>query len=143
MPRFENQDLSFDYPRDWEDRSVVAFAAPSSAGKPTATNIVVTRDKLGDEEDVKRYADRQLVEMARRLDGFQLIARNEMSVDGEPAVDVKFGWRGSAGPLVQRLTMVAKDRRVLNVTCTAAKKDAPEFGPIFDRVVASIKLSRG
>ena len=33
MPRYEHPDVSFDVPRDWEDRSVAAFSAPIPAGK--------------------------------------------------------------------------------------------------------------
>jgi hypothetical protein len=140
MPHFQNIDIAFDYPREWEDRSVIAFAAPTKPGQTTATNVVVNRDALADGEDIKRYADRQLVAMAKGLDGFQLVERREIHVDNEPAVDVRFAWRGKQGQLVQRLTMVAKERKVFNITCTSSKKDAPEFGPFFDRIISSIKL---
>ena len=46
MPRYEHPDVSFDVPRDWEDRSVAAFSAPLSPGKKSGPNVVLTRDKL-------------------------------------------------------------------------------------------------
>lgn len=140
MPRYENTDIAFDYPRDWEDRSFVSFAAPTRPNT-TTTNVVMTRDKLGEDEDLKRYADRQLVEMAKRLDAFQLLEKRDIEIDGATAVDIKFSWRGSAGPLVQRLTVLpGKERQVMNLTCTTGKKDASDMVPVFDRIVSSIKL---
>src|SRR3954470_17913281 len=100
MPQYKNEEIGFEYPREWEDRTVIAFSAPQRPNATTTTNVLVTRDKLGDEEDVKKYADRQLVEMAKRLDAFQLYERKDIRVDGEPAIDLKFSWRGSGGTLI-------------------------------------------
>jgi hypothetical protein len=139
MPRYEHPDISFEYPRDWEDRSVVAFAAPVEPDK-TATNVVLTRDKLAEEETIRGYADRQIVEMSKRLDAFTLIERND--VDGGGIVDLRFAWRGSAGALVQRLVMIPlKEGRIVNLTCTTSREEAQEFAPIFDRILASVRVN--
>lgn len=143
MPRYEHADISFDYPRDWEDRSVVAFAAPVEPDK-TATNVVLTRDKLAEGENVKGYADRQIVEMSKKLDAFALIERRDFDKDGIGSVDLRFAWRGSVGALVQRLVMIPlKDGRLVNLTCTTSRADAQEFAPIFDRILASVRVTDG
>lgn len=141
MPRFEHTDASFDVPRDWEDRSVVAFAAPVKPGQPAATNLVMTRDQLAPGEDIVRYGDRQLVELAKRLEGFQLQSRQEISIGGHPALELRFDWRGQLGPLEQRLVVVgARKPTVLSFTATMAKGEAARLNPIFDRIFASVKI---
>lgn len=143
MSRYENPDISFDYPRDWEDRSVIAFAAPAEPDK-TATNVVVTRDKLAEGEEVKQYADRQIVQMSKSLDAFALIERRDFQKDGIGVVELRFAWRGSAGALVQRLVMIPlKDGRLINLTCTTSRADAQEFAPTFDRILASVRVTDG
>src|SRR6478672_4215595 len=106
MPRYEHADVSFDVPRDWEDRTVVAFAVPAQPGQPSASNVVVTRDTLRAGEAIAGYADRQLAELAKRLDAFQLLYRKEVAVGGLPGAELRFLWRGRAGELDQRLMMV-------------------------------------
>ena len=46
MSRYESRDVHFDIPRHWEDRTMVAFAAPPRPGQTTAPNVVMTRDLL-------------------------------------------------------------------------------------------------
>lgn len=141
MPRYEHADLSFDVPRDWEDRTVVAFAVPSQAG-PSASNVVVTRDTLRPGEAIVGYADRQLAELAKRLEAFQLLYRKDVAVAGLPGTELRFLWKGRAGDLDQRLMMVATRRRaVLNFTATAPRAQAAELQPTFDRIFASVKIA--
>jgi len=141
MPRFENKDVTFDVPRDWEDRSVTAFAVPAKPGQQTAANLVMTRDTLAPGEDIRRYGDRQLVELAKRLEGFVFHGRHEITLDGQPALELRFGWGGQSGPLEQRLVFVAGSKPlVMSFTATMAKSEAPRLNPLFDRIFASVKL---
>ncbi|AUX38454.1 MULTISPECIES: DcrB-related protein [Sorangium] len=144
MPRYEHTEVSFDVPRDWEDRSVVVFAAPAKPGQGMISNLVMTRDTLAAGEDIRRYGDRQLVEMAQRLDGFQLYARQEITLGGQPAVEIRFAWRGQSGPIEQRLVFVGgRKPTVLSFTATMPKSEAARLNPVFDRILASVKLGQG
>jgi hypothetical protein len=141
MARYEHADISFDYPRDWQDRSIVAFAARSKDG--ATTNIVMTRDERACGEDLRHYADRQLFEMAQRLDAFELVSRAEISVDGVTAVEVRFHWWSTSGHLAQRLVILpGKGQLILTVTCTSDNEGERELKATFDRVIASVRLPR-
>jgi hypothetical protein len=142
MPRCENKDLSFDVPRDWVDRSVVAFAAPTKPGETSASNVVVTKDTLPQGEDVSGYVDRQLTLLAKHLHGFELEGRRNIEVDSHPAVELRYGWRAEGAPLRQRLIIIRRQNStVLSVTATMPKKDAPRLDPVLDRILASVKLA--
>jgi hypothetical protein len=144
MPRYEHPDISFDVPPDWEDRSVAAFSAPIAPGQKTGPNVVLTRDKLLPGEDIGAYADRQLAELARRLDKYDLRKREEITFGGLPAVEARFSWKGGGGPVDQRLVMcVTGERLVLSLTSTAPRGTGPEVDPIMDRVLASVKIPGG
>jgi hypothetical protein len=138
--RYEGKDVAFDLPRDWEDKTVVAFSAPGRAG--VAPNVVVTRDALADVETLRAYADRQLVELAKRLDGFDLHERRELNLGGHAAIELMFGWQGQTTALEQRLVMVAnRARRVLTFTTTTSKADVKKNDPIFDRILLSVRFA--
>jgi hypothetical protein len=143
MSRYESRDVTFDVPRHWDDRTLVAFAAPAKPGQATAPNVVMTRDTLGPEETIQSYADKQLAELSKRLEGFELEERKEQTFGGQPGVELHFTWQGSAGKLEQRLAMaVGKRRTVFCFNATMAKADAEQMNPLFDRIMSTIKFPR-
>jgi hypothetical protein len=140
MPRHVDPLLSFDVPRDWQDRTVVAYAAPGADGA-TAANLVMTRDELDEDEDFEGYADRQLAALAQRLKGFALEKRAKLEIGGRPAIGLSFVSRGANGMLVQRLTIVAlPDRKIAAFTTTVPERDAEQLDPLFDHILASVRL---
>lgn len=143
MSRYESRDVIFDVPRHWDDRTLVAFAAPAKPGQATAPNMVMTRDTLGAEETIQSYADKQLAELSKRLEGFELDERKEMTLGGQPGVELRFSWVGSNGKLEQRLAMAQGRRRaVYCFNATMAKADADQMNPLFDRIMATIRFPR-
>jgi hypothetical protein len=141
MPRHDQRDISFDVPRHWDDKTIVAYAAPPQPGQAVAANLVMTRDTLREGETLGQYADRQLAEMAKRLDGFELGRREDLTLGGAPAVSIRFAARGAGGPLEQRLVVVEGRRRALHCfTATTAKADAAQNDPLFDRILATIRF---
>jgi len=141
MARYEHSDVTFDVPRDWNDRSVVAFAEPAKEGQRTAANVVLTRDTLPKGQTLKSYADKQLVELAKGMNGFDLRKREEMQLGGREAIEIRFGWVGGNGPIEQRLTMVQGAKgKVLSFTTTVTRDQASKFDAVFDRVLASVKF---
>jgi len=139
MSRYEHSEVAFDVPREWNDRSIVAFAAPAKPGQATSPNVVMTRDTLGPEENTRMYADRQLTELAKRLERFRLQHRQELTIGDLPAVELRFTWNGSSGPLDQRLLMVGvRGRVLLSFTATAPQNEAAQLQPVFDKIFSTI-----
>jgi hypothetical protein len=143
MARYESRDISFDVPRHWDDRTLVAFAAPPHPSQAVAPNVVMTRDTLGPTETLRAYADKQLAELAKRLDGFELGGREVTTLGGRPAVVLRFGSKGPNGPIVQRLAVVEGPRRgVWCLTLSASKADAEQSDPLFDRILSTVRVPR-
>ncbi len=141
MPRHEQSDVSFDVPRHWEDKTLVAYASPPRDGQATAANLVMTRDVLGERETLGDYADRQLAELAKRLEGFELVRREETTLGGLPAVVLRFGSKAAAGPLLQRLAVAEGRRRsVYCFTATTPKADAAQNDPLLDRILSTVRF---
>jgi hypothetical protein len=141
MPRYEHADISFEVPRDWEDKCVGAFSAPTAPGQTVAPNVVCTRDKLNPGENLAGYVDRNLVELVQRLEKFSLQKRSDIMVGNLPAVELRFTWRGAKGLVDQRLVMIATGKRlVLSITSTAPRAAGVNMDPIMDRVLSTVKI---
>jgi hypothetical protein len=143
MPRHRDPLVSFDVPRDWESRTIVAYRAPRDGDEP-APNVVVTRDRLHDDEDLVGYAERQVEALEAEIDGFVLRGSGEVVVDGHPAIAIAFTSEAEGAPLAQRMTMVAlPDRLVATFTMTAPSRDLAQLGPLFERILASARFREG
>jgi hypothetical protein len=143
MPRHDQKDVSFDVPRHWEDKTLVAFAAPARPGQRSTASLVMTRDALLDREDLREYGDRQLAELAQKLDGFELVKKEDTTLGGFKAIVLRFMAKASSGPIVQRLVVVEGRRRaVFCFTATTAKTDFEQNDPLFDRILSSVRFAQ-
>ncbi len=141
MPRHQQGNVSIEVPRHWEDKTIVAFAAPSRPGQSTSASFVMTRDTLADADTLSSYSDRQLAELSQRVDGFELVDKKDTTIGGARAVVMRFTSKALAGPLLQRLVVVEDKRRALVCfTATAPKADAAQLEPLFDRMLAGIRF---
>jgi hypothetical protein len=142
MARYQGPDATFDVPTDWDDKSIVAFSAPS---KPNAVvpNVVFTKDKLKPDESLEQYVDRTIVDMAKQLSQFKLLARSPRDISGISGFELKFTWQGSGGKTVlQRIVMVPLSKRRiagLNVTCD--RTDEKKVEAVAERILASFRLT--
>jgi hypothetical protein len=140
MPRHIDKRISFDVPRDWEDRTMVAYAAAENSDGARA-NLVVTHTTLPDDHDLQSYARHQLDELADRLDGFVLRNSVNEELAGRPAIVHSFGCEGSEVALEQKLIMTQlPERVVVSVTLTAPRSDAAQLRPLFDRILSTMKI---
>jgi hypothetical protein len=143
MPRHTDPLCSFDVPRDWENKTIIAFSAPPAPGaSDSIANLVVTRDRLRDDEDLVAYAERHLDDLERCMDGFALVGHKEEELDKRRALTISFTSRGSDGPLTQRMTLVeVGDRVVASITCTLPERDLEQLAPLFERILSSLRWS--
>lgn len=141
MAKYNGRDVSFEIPNDWHDRTIAAFAAPLKPKQTVAPNFVLTRDVAPEQEASSTYADKQLVELAKRLEAFNLSERRDTLVGGLPAVDLIFSWRGANGTIKQRQTFVATGTgTVLTFVATALITEFSTMEPTFQAILDSIKF---
>jgi hypothetical protein len=141
MSRHEDKFVGFDVPRLWEDRSIIAFAAPSDSKRDGTANLVVTRDTPAPGETLDAYVDRQLFELSGSRDGFEQRDKQAVEISGKPGWIIHFASHGTSGPLEQRLVFAPlSDGQMLCITMTAPRADAPQLIPLFDHIVRSIAL---
>lgn len=139
MAGFKNELVAFEAPKNWDDKTIVAFAAPATPGKFSA-NVVMTKDTLKPGESLRSYADRQIMELARRLEGFDLIESGERTVAGLPALEYRFSWTSEHAELHQHTVMFAPSEQVLTFTGTATHDDEATLDDAMEQLLATVTL---
>lgn len=141
MARHESKDFVVEIPEGWRDRTVVAYTAPSAPGETITPNVVINRDPVEGLESVYAYADQQLVELARRFDGFVLERRHERKVGGLPALETSFMWNSSGHKFrVRQVSVLLRSQTALTITATALERDFPRVDAQFSFVFNSLRI---
>ncbi|WP_076960679.1 DcrB-related protein [Teichococcus deserti] len=143
MPVHLSGDLQLAYPSDWTDRSITAFAAPPGSWR-VLPNFVVTRDSGGGARNAADYADRTLVELARRLQDFQLLRRGAVTLQQHTGIDMMFTWHSGEGLLQQRqVILLLPDDKVFSIVASALQSDFPAVEETFAKMFASLRFPAG
>jgi hypothetical protein len=107
MPRYEDHDVTFESPDDWEDRSIVAHIGyPDDKG--ATPNVMITREPMKEGETLSEYRDRQIVDLAQQLKDFEIYESRDARVDGNPAISLRYTLDSPEGTIEQTLTMVER-----------------------------------
>lgn len=139
MAGYRSDQVAFEAPESWEDKTIVAFAAPPTPGK-FSPNVVMTKEALKSGESLRSYADRQIMELARRLEGFDLIESGERTVGGLNALEYRFSWTSEHAELHQHTVMVAPKDQVLTFTGTATHEDDASLDEAMVHLLSTISF---
>lgn len=133
MPRFDDNDVSFEIPEGWVDRSCIVFEAPTREGE-FRTSVSVQRPP----EQLEGFVQRRLARLSR-LPSFEFKARGSSRVGGLRAEQLLFEWEHpERGPVTQRLTLIVReDGSLVLVTDVSATSEREAMEPRFDAVLAS------
>jgi hypothetical protein len=85
---------------------------------------MIAYDKVRAGEEFGAYVNRQLADLSKSAQNFQLELRRDVAFQGRPAVELIFRWSAPAGTMKQRqLYSHMADGRVVNLTCTAREAE--------------------
>lgn len=140
MPQHHIHEGAFEVPEGWRDQSMTVFRLPADKGSKEAA-ILVTRDYDTPLEDVAEYANTQQEAVKKSFSGFKSLGREDITIDGEPAVLVDYQWRANGNVMLRQQQAYVRHQGVtLTLTVTAA---ANEFGRVeqpWAQVLSSFKL---
>ena len=142
MPRYQDDTLQFDVPRDWQDRTIVAYAAPPRPEQERTANVVMTREELGEGDTLASYVDRHVQQLGERLEGFELVERQSRQLSERPAVTLHIRSGEEDAMLEQQLALVELPRRVVaSFTMTVPDEDAEQMLPLFERILSTVRVA--
>lgn len=136
---FQGNKFALDVPDDWQDHSIISFAATVSPNE-FAPNLVVTREPIDEDASIEDYANRQFAVTQAEVEGLKIVEQNNLTVDGKPAVQIiqKIGAHGLN--LQQLQTFILADEEIFIVTCTATSATFDQHLPRFRKIIQSFQL---
>jgi hypothetical protein len=125
-------------PDGWADRTVLTYVGPDAgAGSPS---IVLTRDELGAEVTLGRYAAMQDAAIRAGIEGVELLDERETTLAGRPAIRHTYRWTLDGRTMRQRLWCLVHDGTGVAVVASAADEEFEGLGPVFAAAAASLTI---
>jgi hypothetical protein len=140
----QTNDFRFHVPNEWVDRTMVAWSAPPAPGNQVAPNILVAYDKPRTGETLASYVDRQLKDLSSKARRFGLDLKRDVSLAGQPAVELVFHWDNNGTFLKQRqIYALVPGGRVISIVNTARQQDFDTAEPQFLQMLNSFSWNAG
>ena len=138
--RYQANDFTIETPDEWEDRSIITFAAPSLIGE-FAANLVITRELVDIETSIEEYAYRQFDIAQKEVAGLQIVTQENTTVGGKPAVEIVQRLSAHGLNLQQLQTFIMLNEEICIITCTATVGNFNQFLPRFRKVLDSFQVN--
>ena len=142
MPVYRFNEGEMEVSRGWEDRTVNGLSFPAGSKQPTAS-FAITRDpSRASGQSLAAYVDKQLVELAKSCPRFDLLRREDVTVDGAPAVQMDFTWRTPDGIVVrqQQTILILPSGVALTFTATAPKDKFKDHAARFHSFIETFRF---
>jgi hypothetical protein len=137
-------DLTFEPPQQWSQRTIVGFNAPNPDRYVYPPGVVVTRDTMADGDTLESIVERHLVELLQLTD-VQIASPRKLDLDGQPAIVLEYEWTTETCVLAQTSTIVASctgmRRTVTTFTTFCATEDTSELRPLFGQLFDSVRFA--
>ena len=137
---YRANDFTIETPEEWEDRSIITFAAPSQIGE-FALNLVITREAVDLEMSVEEYAYRQFDIAQQEVAGLQIVSQENTTLDGRPAVEIVQRLSAHGLNLQQLQTFILLQAEICIITCTATVGSFNQFLPRFRKILDSFQVA--
>lgn len=139
MRTYHTDELLFDVPDEWIDRSMHIFV--SAQGDRVPFNIVLTRDKLEGEE-LRPFVLQKLKDLAKQLPKLNVLGQRGRNVGPLPGHEARFQWPVQGGTMYQHQVYVAYYGEVLTFTASSLMKLAPQCDAYLEQMLSSIKFRK-
>ena len=131
-------ELGLTAPERWVDVSVVTLVAPDAGGY--APNVVLTRESAPKKQAIDACARAHLVHLKRAMNQHELVAEDEVEIDGAPAHRFEHRFVSDEKVEVHQLQyffFTGGDVAVLSLTCAAGT--LARHRPLFESIAASVR----
>ncbi|MDC0748878.1 DcrB-related protein [Polyangium mundeleinium] len=139
MRTYHTDELLFDVPDEWSDRSVNIFV--SAPGDRVPFNVVVTRDQLGDAE-LRPFVLGKLKEISKSVPKLNILGQRERMVGPLSGLEARLQWPMQGGTMYQHQVYVPYYGEVLIFTASSLVKLAPQCDAYLEQMLSGIKFRK-
>lgn len=141
MAIYEVDELTFEVPDGYVDKTINVFLPPSAALKGEPLNIVLTRDALP-EEPLGPQVARMLKDFESKMPGAKVLGHRERSVGALPGREARVHAVHSKVPVYQRQFFVRHYGALLTFIVTSARAQSAKCDAIAERLLGSLRLRK-
>jgi hypothetical protein len=140
MGIFHANEFVVNLPDGLKDKTINAFSLTDDA--PSDIAIVVTRERPQSGETIDRFADRSLAALLGRLPMLEVLKKEVIRVDNQPAISLDYTWMSPEGKMFQRHVMVYArlPNLMLIITATCRERMASRWESMFNDFLAGFRL---
>jgi len=137
-------DLTFEPPAEWSQRTIVGFNAPNPENYAYPPGVVMMRDTLTEDDTLEAVVARQFTELLQ-LPEVQVTSPRPFELDGQAAVELEYEWKSGTCVLAQTTLIIVSctgmRRTVTTFTTFCATEDALALRPVFARLFESVRFA--
>lgn len=140
MNLYHANDFVVSLPDGLKDKSINVFSLTDEG--PSEVGIVVVRDRLRPGESLDEMLERQMGTIVKRMPLFQLLRREEVTLDKHPARLTDCTFHPPEGKMFQRqIAVVSKaTQAVLLISVSCKDKLTPKAEAMFNEFLANFRL---
>jgi hypothetical protein len=140
MGIFHANDFIVSLPSGLKDKTVHMFSLTDDG--PSDLSVVVARERPQSGETLDRFAERILSALLGRLPLLQVLKRETIRLDNQPAVATDYTWQSPQGKMFQRQVVVyAKaPNLMLVITGTCRDRLSGKLEAMFTEFLAGFRL---
>jgi hypothetical protein len=125
-------------PAGWTDRTVLTYVGPDEgSGSPS---LVVSRDDLGGDVSLARYAGMQDAAIRAGIEGVELVEDRETTVGGHQAIRHTYQWSYGERRMRQRMWCIVSAGTGYAIIASAADEDFDGLRQVWASALASFFL---
>lgn len=139
--QYQSNNFVLDIPDDWQDRSIISFAASVSPNE-FAPNVVITKEITDAETSIEDYTNQQFNITQAEVPELKILDQQNINIGGRPAVQLiqKIGAHGLN--LQQLQTFILGNAEIYVVTCTATAATFDQHLPRFQKIAQTFQVNR-
>jgi hypothetical protein len=140
MNLYHANDFVVSLPDGLRDKSINIFSLTDEG--PSEIGLVVVRDRLRGAESLDEFLERQMATILKRMPMFQLLRREEVTLDKHPARLTDCTFHPPEGKMFQRQIAVVSKATPGVLLISVSCKDAltPRAEAVFEEFLANFRL---
>ncbi len=141
MAIYEVDELTFEVPDGYVDRSMNLFVPPAGMMKQSPQNVIVTREPRT-EETVGQQASKLMKELSSKVPGVKLLGQRDRMIGALPGREARVHAVRDGVPIYQRYFFVGHYGVLLSFIVTSSRAQSAICDGIAERFMTSLRLRK-
>lgn len=141
MAIYEVDEIRFEVPDGYADRSMNLFLPPPATAKAAPQSIVITREPRT-EGTLAQQTGTLLQKLAEKVPGTKLLGQRDRTIGALPGREARTHGTWNGAPVYQRHFFVAHYQTLLSFVVTSLRSQSGRCDQLAEQLLASLKLRK-